>query len=198
MTMKFRTARILFAADSGGNDGGGDPQNDDTGNDDDGEEDSPDFDTWLSEQPDNIKDMFDNHVDGLRNTMRNERNERKELAKQLEKLTKKASKGDDLQDEIKKLSSTLEEADRKADFYEAAGDHGIKNLSLAYLAAKHNNLFDDDGEADFAKLKEVAPEVFLKEEKKPTPKGNAGTGQGQGGQTAPSMNDFIRASAGRQ
>lgn len=186
---------IFYEADSGGNDGQ-DSGDDDTGNDD--SQDVPaSLDEWLSDQPDTIKNLIDSHTDGLRSALNSERAERKKLSQQLKTLGAKAEKGSELESEIAKLTGTLEENQRKADFYERAHTAGVKNLRLAYLAATDGDLFDRDGDVNFDKLKEQAPELFASKEKQPTPKGNAGAGRGQGGAT-PSMNSFIRRAAGRE
>lgn len=186
---------MYFEQDSGGNDGGDPPADGDTT----ATEDAPaSFDDWLSSQPDTIKTLVDGHTDGLRSALTNESEERKKATRQLKALQDKAEKGSDLEKEIERLIADNESSDRKARFYESAHTAGVKNLRLAYLAATDGDLFDKDGDVNFDKLKEQAPELFASEDKKPPPRGNAGSGQNQGGGTVPSMNGFIRAATGRR
>jgi hypothetical protein len=71
----------------------------------------------------------------------------------------------------------------------------VKNLRLAWLAAQEYGLIDaKTGEADFAKLRQMAPELFAV---KPTPTANAGSGAKQNGVAdGRNMNDWIRLASG--
>jgi len=194
--MRFKQYWMYFEQDSGGNDG----QDADTGQDsnsDDGQDAAPaNFNDWIAGQSDDIKNLVDGEFDAVRSALTTERAERKKLSSQLKTLGAKAEKGSELEKEIETLTSGLEANERRANFYEAAHSAGVKNLKLAYLAATDADLFDRDGDVNFEKLKEQAPELFV--QKAATPKGNAGNGQNQGGGQMPSMNTFIRRSTGRQ
>lgn len=153
------------------------------------------FDKWIAAQPDGIKDLFDDHVDGLKSALEDERRERKGLAARLKELGKQADVGSELQKQLESLTGQMTEADTKASFYEGAHEAGVKNLRLAWIAAKEYDLINK-GKVDFVQLKQLAPELFGVAKAAP-PAGNAGNGAGQAGIQQPDMNRAIRAMAGR-
>ena len=139
---------------------------------------------------------IDNHIGGLKSALADERNGRKALEKQLRDLSKQAEDGSALKAQLDKLAEEQASTTAKATFFEAAHEAQVKNLRLAWLAAQEYGLIDaKTGEADFAKLKQAAPELFTV---KPAPQGNAGNGATQTGVTdGKNMNDWIRAASGR-
>lgn len=139
---------------------------------------------------------LDNHIAGLKTALRDERDGRKALEKQLRDLGKQAEEGSALRAQIDKLAEEQSTTTAKAVFFEQAHEAQVKNLRLAWLAAQEYGLIDPkSGEADFAKLRQQAPELFAA---KVVPAGNAGNGAKQPGVSdSRSMNDFIRAAAGR-
>jgi hypothetical protein len=183
---------IFFEADKSGSGGAADDGNQGD-NTDQGDSKPLQFDSWLNEQPDPVKAMLDGHTKGLKSALDSERENRKTLEKQLREMATKAEKGSEAETKLTQLADQMAEADRKADFYEAAHAEGVTNLKLAYLVATQDELFDRRGAVSFKSMKETYPELFVGT--KP-PKGDAGTGhEGQPG--AKSMNDFIRRAAGR-
>jgi len=140
---------------------------------------------------------IDAHVSGLKTALTDERTGRKELEKKLRELSRQAEEGSALRTQLDKLAEEQSTTTAKATFFEAAHDAQVKNLRLAWLAAQEYGLLDPKtGEADFAKLRQQAPELFAP---KLTPTANAGNGAKQAGAVdGKSMNDFIRAAAGRR
>jgi len=140
---------------------------------------------------------IDAHVSGLKTALTDERTGRKELEKKLRELSRQAEEGSALRTQLDKLAEEQSTTTAKATFFEAAHDAQVKNLRLAWLAAQEYGLLDPKtGEADFAKPRQQAPELFAP---KLTPTANAGNGAKQAGAVdGKSMNDFIRAAAGRR
>jgi predicted transcriptional regulator len=140
--------------------------------------------------------VIDGHIGGLKSALKDERDGRKALEKQLRDLSKQAEEGSALRTQLDKLAEEQSTTSAKAMFFEQAHDAQVRNLRLAWLAAQEYGLVDaKTGEADFAKLRQQAPELFAP---KPVPSANAGAGAKQPGvNDGRSMNDFIRAAAGR-
>lgn len=154
------------------------------------------FETVYKALPETQRGAIDSHITGLKSALSDERNGRKALEKQLRDLSKTAEEGSAIKAQLDKLAEEQAGTTARAMFFEAAHDAQVKNLRLAWLAAQEYGLVDaKTGEADFAKLKNVAPELFAV---KPQPQGNAGNGAKQTGVAdGRSMNDFIRAASGR-
>lgn len=151
------------------------------------------FDEWITAQGQEVQDMFDGYVSGLRSALESERTERKTLAKQIKDLGKQAEEGSELRQQLTSLTTALESVQQRTAFYESApGD--VANLKLAFLAASDAGMVDDDG-VDWQAMRQRFPELF---KRAVIPAGNAGSGAGQNGaQPQRTMNDFIRAAAGR-
>jgi hypothetical protein len=152
------------------------------------------FDGWYDGLEEMHKVLVDSHIGGLKSALTDERNQRKDLAKQLRDASGKLEQGSEARNGLEAMTANLDEATQRADFYEAAVGAGVKNLKLAYLAAKADGLITN-GRIDFDSLKTTAPELFGATR---PPVGNAGAGAGQVGAPAQSMNAFIRAAAGRR
>lgn len=146
------------------------------------------FDTWLAAQEEPIKKLIDSHTGGLRSALETERTQRKDLTRQLKDVSGKLDANSEAAKQLGALSSTLEEAQQRADFYETLGA-GCLNPKLAYLAYKA------DGLKSIEQLRAAYPQLFAKATPPATHAGN-GTNGGQPGNGAASMNDFIRRSAG--
>lgn len=146
--------------------------------------------------PESQRGAIDGHIGGLKSALLDERNGRKELEKQLRALSKTAEEGSVLRGQLDKLAEEQAATGAKAAFFEAAHEAQVKNLRLAWLAAQDYGLVDaKSGEADFAKLRQMAPELFVT---KVTPTANAGNGAKQTGVAdGRNMNDWIRAASGR-
>ena len=153
---------------------------------------APTFDSWLGQQPDEVKGLVDGHTKGLKSALESERGERKTLQAQLKALAGKAEKGSELEAALQETTTRLKDMERRSGFFAAGHAAGITDLDLAYIAAQQGGLVRDDGSADFAALKAKHPALFGQA----TTKGHAGNGTGN----APTgtMNDAIRAAAGRR
>jgi hypothetical protein len=149
------------------------------------------FDKWISAQPETIRGLFDSHIDGLKSALEGERTTRKTAEKELRKLSALATDGSELKTQLERMAADAEVAEKKATFYADAHEAGVKNLRVAWAAAKELGTHTRSGDVDFAKLKEVAPELFAST-KTPVPPANAGNGAGQQGVVKAGMNDFIR------
>lgn len=153
------------------------------------------FDDWIKGQPENVRTMLDGHTRGLKTALDKERDDRKKLEKDLRDLAGKAEKDSDAQKRLTEMADQLGEADRRADFYEAAHAAGISNLKLAYTVAVQDEMFDRKGNVNFEEIKRSYPELFGGATKKPA--GNAGEGTNNNQPAGKGMNDFIRRAAGR-
>lgn len=154
-----------------------------------------DWDGWLKTQSEDVRKLYDGHIDGLKSALNKERDARKDLSRQLKDLAGKAEQGSDLQNQLNKASADLEEANARADFFEEAATKGVKNPKLAFVVAKQDGLIDGKGRVNWETLKEQYPELFTMAAK--PPKGGAGDGTGRAPSAKPSMNSFLRAAAGR-
>lgn len=154
------------------------------------------FDAFLATQPPEIKDLYTAHVSGLTSALKSERSRGSDLEKQLREAAKKADRGSDLERELTQRADELAQTRLQTTFYEKAHASGIRNLSLAFIAARQSGLIDDRGECDFGQLKNQFPELFIA----PVPQAttaNAGSGTGRAQADLLSMNDRIRRAAGR-
>jgi hypothetical protein len=156
--------------------------------------------TWddaLAAMPEPVKALYEAHTTGLKNTVTAVRGERDTLSSQLTALTK--ALGKDTPDAAKQLlaemTGQLEASNRRAAFYEEAGQAGIgcTNPKAAFALAQADGLFDGRGNVNWQALKTAAPELFRVK----APDGNAGAGTGNPPPAAKNFNAFIRAAAGR-
>ncbi|OQY95342.1 MAG: hypothetical protein B6D39_00150 [Anaerolineae bacterium UTCFX2] len=187
--------KVYFSADTGGagSSDGESKQNDSK----DGKSDqksSLSYEAWVKDQPEEIKTMLSGWERGLKTALDGERDARKGLEKQVRDLAGKAEKGSEAEKQLTQLADQITESDRRSDFYEAAHAAGVTNLKLAYLVALHDDLFDKRGMVNFETMKGFYPELFGGQK---LPKGNAGDGTGTSPTGKNSMNDYIRAAAGR-
>jgi hypothetical protein len=161
-----------------------------------GSETPPSFDSWLGSQDETVKGLISSHTAGLKSALESERGTRKEQEKQLRELAAKAEKGSEAETQLTALADKLAANDKRVTAYETLSAAGCSNLKLAWLAATEAGLVDGQGNISIEKLRTQFPELFRSTVGAP-PKGNAGTGAGQTGASGKSMNDFIRAAAGR-
>lgn len=152
------------------------------------------FDSWLGQQPDEVKTLLDGHTKGLKSALSSEREARGKLEKELRDAAKKAEKGSEMEQQLTSLADQVAESDRKTEFYEAAHAAGVTNLKLAYLVAVQDEMFDRHGRVNWDAMKQSYPELFAGAKKPPA--GNAGAGTQEPPKTG-GMNEFIRRSAGR-
>lgn len=152
------------------------------------------FDEWIAKQPETVKAAIDEHVNGLKSALDAERGQRKTLERQLRDVSKKADEGSDFQKQLLEVADKMAEADRKAEFYDAAHKAGVTDLALAYMAATVGEMFDRHGKVNFEELKTTHPALFGTVT---IPKGNPGNGNNQQ-PAAQGMNEYIRRAAGRK
>lgn len=154
------------------------------------------FEVWIKDQPEAVKTLLEGQQRGVKSALDNERDARKALEKQLRDLAGKAEKGSELEKQLNELIGQQAQAEARAAFYEDAHAAGITNLKLAWIVAGSDGLIDSRGRVDFAGMKQRYPELFGAATR--TAPGNAGSGTHQPGTGARSMNEFIRAAAGRK
>lgn len=151
------------------------------------------FDEWIASQDGTIKALAEQHTAGLRSALQSEREQRKEAIKQLKDLAAKAEKGSELEQQLQRMLSERDAAERRASFYESAPAVNCANPRAALLVAQAENLFKRDGSPDWDAIQSVAPEFFRR-----TQAVSAGAGtQGAPPAGSKNMNEFIRRAAGR-
>lgn len=155
------------------------------------------FDAWLSSQPNDVKDLVEDHAAGLKSALEAERMQRRTLERQLKDAAKSLPKDSDQRAVLEEMSAKLTAASRTADFYDRAHAAGAGNLRLLFIAAQDAGLVDQNGEANFETLKQRFPELFGKRAaaQPPAPAGNAGSGT-TNPQKPLDMNARIRQAAG--
>lgn len=153
-----------------------------------GKPEAMDYESWIAEQPETVKQLLTARDAPLRNALSQERENAKTLAKQLRELSGKLDANSEAAKQVSELSGRLETEQKRADFYEAATSAGCRNLRLAWLAASVDGLTLDE-------VKAQHPDLFAVSR----PATNAGNGAQQAdGGAARDMNRFIRAAAGRR
>lgn len=150
------------------------------------------WDEWLQGQPEEIKTLAQTYSADLKSALSSEREQRKALAKELRDATAKAEQGSALQQTLTEINGRLENAERRAAFYEGAGPANCTNPRAAFLVAQAENLWRRDGTPDWAALQNVAPELFRKSSQV-----QAGAGTGAAPPARADMNAWIRRAAGR-
>lgn len=154
---------------------------------------------WLDAQPAEMKTLVqtlhDAEIHGLKSALDSERGKNKDAEKQLRELAEKAEKGSELQAKLAEMADSVQEAQRRSDFMEAAHAAGVTNLKLAYTVAVQDEMFDKHGRPNFEAMKTSYPELFASGKPAPPP-GNAGAGTGTTPPPAGDMNTWIRKSAG--
>jgi hypothetical protein len=153
------------------------------------------FDDWLKGQPEEVKTLLDTQTKGLKSALQSEREARSTAEKELRTMAGKAEAGSEAQKQLTQMADQMQEADRRAEFYDDAHRAGVTNLKLAYLSAVADERFDKRGRVNFDEMKKDYPELFGV--KKP-PEGNAGKGTGNNGPAGHAdMNQWIRKAAGK-
>jgi len=133
------------------------------------------YEKWFEAQPQEVKDLLTERFTALENTVKATRQERDSLSTELRELGKKAEKGSELELKLSEITSRMTQAEKKATFLEKAHKEGCLRPSAAYAIASAENMFDDQGEPDFKKLRETTPELFRVRDTKT----NAGSGTRQ-------------------
>lgn len=157
------------------------------------------FEGWLETQPEDVKALYTSHTEGLRNTVKATRDERDDLKKQLKDLGKTLEEGSAAKKTVDEMSAKLDEATRKAEFFEAAAKPGVELLDagVAWLVVQTDSKFmDSRGNVKFDVLKEQHPALFGKPAVPPSHAGAGRDGDNQNLATK-SMDNFIRSAAGK-
>lgn len=127
------------------------------------------FDAYLSEQPEEIKTLYETTVSGLKNALESERESRKKLSEQVKSLSTQATKGSDLEKQLVETTKLLQEAEQReaesnrlAKFTQQAirPEVSCGNVKAAYALAVAEGLFSEQGDPDWKKLRTIAPELF--------------------------------------
>lgn len=148
----------------------------------------------LATLPEEQRGLYEQHTQGLRSALQSERTQRGDLARQLREATAGMEEGSAARTQLEQVGAQLEDANRRADFAMDAGQHGVVNARLAYLAAVEVEAFDRRGNVNWERLREQFPELFRTNQ---VPAGNAGNGTGTPPPAAGGMNAFIRQQAGK-
>ena len=154
-----------------------------------------DLDAFLKEQPAEIVAALEERTKGLKTALDTERETRKAHEKQLRDLAKQAEAGSTAQKQLTEMADAISARDVRVAFYDEAHRLGVADLKLAYLAAQSADLIDARGRVNFDELKKLHPQLFSATPQ--APRGHAGVGTGGPAGSKPTMNDYIRRSAGR-
>lgn len=157
------------------------------------------FGDWFNSLDDNGKALAGpakEHFDRVHQTLRTVRDERDEFQKQLKIATSKLKEGSEERVTLEELSTNLDKANQRADFYEEAPSHKCLNPKAAYALAVSESLIDAKKGVDWKALAETAPELFGDAKRKLPNKRSAGDGTDSGRANAVTMNDWIRSQAG--
>lgn len=153
------------------------------------------YEKWLETQGEEIRKGIEAHFNGLMNTVKATREERDALSKELKKLAKEVDENSEAGKQLGELRSKLDLAERKSNFIEQAVKQGVKRPTAAYAIANTENLYLEDGNPDWTKIKESVPELFSVTNTST----NAGAGTNQN--ALPNKNDVnsrIREAANKQ
>jgi hypothetical protein len=145
------------------------------------------YETWVEKQDEIVKEGINKHYEGLLNSVKATRSERDELSKELKKLSKEVEANSEAGKLLGELQAKLSASEKKSNFIELAAKQGIKRPSAAYAIAISENLFTEEGEPDFEKIREAVPELFTVQ----SIKSDAGSGTNQ--KPEASFNSNIRS-----
>ncbi len=141
-----------------------------------------------------VQNLYDEHIRGLKNTVSATREERDSFKQRMTDLLESldGKEPQEVKQEVESLRNEYTVAQQKIDFLEEAPQHRCRNASVAFIAAKSQNLFKEDGSPDWEALKSFAPELFGP--------GIPSAGQGKGTQNPPAAkvtaNEWMRKSLG--
>lgn len=148
----------------------------------------------LSDENKKIVDPAKEHFERVHSSVKAAREERDGFSKQLKDLHKQLDGNADAQAKVTELSKSLDDANKKADFYAEAYGQECKNPKAAYAFAVANDLFTRSGAPDWKEIKLQAPELFGQ---KVVRKSSAGNGSRSEQPSTGGINDWIRQQAGR-
>lgn len=166
------------------------------------------WDDFLDTQPETVRNLFDDHVAGLKSALQKEREAAREgqaqLKQRLQDMSGKLKESDaQLKQQLDDTITSMAMAERRAEFYEVASQADVSNLRLAWTAAQSDGLIEKHTtrtgvrwEQLISEMQEAYPELF-KQKKSVVPIGNAGSGTQQQPERSANMNDQIRRMARR-
>lgn len=162
----------------------------------------PVYEEWVQTQPEPIKQMLSSWEGGLKSALTSERDARRSLERQVRELAGKAEKGSEIETRLTGLADQLSEAQTQNEFYDQASRRGVRDLKLAWLAAKEAGAIDGRGRINWDTLEETYPLLFSKKIQPPGHAGSGthgGNGSGEGQpQVDRGMNAWIRAQSSRR
>jgi len=127
------------------------------------------FEEFVNTLDEQKKELYSNHISGLKNALKNEKENRRKLAEQVKALSPAVEKGSELERKLAETAKLLEEAEqrsteynRRATFAEQAIRPGVNcsNIKAAYALAVSEGLFDEDNSPKWKELQKLAPELF--------------------------------------
>ncbi len=124
------------------------------------EEVKAEFEIWLETQDESVKTLINNRFSALETTVKAVREERDNFGRELKSLARNVDKESDAGKQLDELRNKLKLSERKSTFLEAASKQGITKPSVVYAYATNENMFTEDGEPDWARMKETVPELF--------------------------------------
>mgnify|MGYP002074627815 FL=1 len=139
------------------------------------------FEKWLANQSQEVRDLIAERFSALENTVKATRSERDTFKKELKEISAKVEVNSEAGKQLEELQRKLSVTEKKASFIEEAVKQGATRPSIAYAILNSENLYDAEGNPDWKKLKEAVPELF----KVQNTKNNAGAGTN----TVPTDND---------
>lgn len=169
--------------------------------DEDGTSTEPTWESFLAEQSDEVKALYEASIEKLKSTVTATRKEREKFKDQLKELSDLAKDNPELKKKIGELEGRLDAANKKADFFAEAPDEGCKNPKAAFSLAVAEELFTSRGLPDWDAIREEAPELFTDPSTL-----DSGGGEGSGGDRSKKrkktrqptdMNSLIRGAVGR-
>lgn len=152
------------------------------------------FESWLENQPDEVKELLKERFESLENTVKATRGERDNLNKELKELAKKVTEDSEAGKQLSDLRARLDASEKKSNFIEQALKQGATKPSAIYAVANAESLFTEDGNPDWNKIKETIPEFF----KVTNTSNNAGSGTNKNALPKHNVNDAIREAANKQ
>ncbi|HQK35335.1 MAG TPA: hypothetical protein PK074_11465 [Spirochaetales bacterium] len=127
------------------------------------------FEEFVNTLDEQKKELYSNHISGLKNALESEKENRRKLAEQVKALSPAVEKGSELERKLAETAKLLEEAEqrsteynRRATFAEQAIRPGVNcsNIKAAYALAVSEGLFDEDNSPKWKELQKLAPELF--------------------------------------
>lgn len=151
------------------------------------------FEAWLEAQPEEVRALYDAHIQRLKGALNSEREMRSRLEKQLKRIAKGEEIPDAVRQQIEELTTKLSAASRRAAFMAKATEHGAMYPDLLY-AAVAEKLQDDADLSDptlWEGLRKKYPPLF-RPASGVVSNGDAGAGGDEPPAPKKSFDDVIR------